>query len=58
MIWSVGVEERDAQRDMGEMEQRKKSGIDEPSLSSECRSEFTLIPNGATESGWSVSSRI
>ena len=58
MIWSVGVEGSGAERDMREMEQRKKSRIDEPSPSSECRSESALIPNGATDSGWSVSSRI
>ena len=48
VIWSVGVEGSGAERDMGEMEQRKKSGIDEPSPSSECRSKSALIPNGAT----------
>ena len=58
VIWSVGVVDSRAERDMGEMEHWKKSGIDEPSPSSECRSESALIPNGATESGWSVSSRI
>ena len=58
VIWSVGVEGSKAERDMGEMEQQKKSGIDKPSPSSMCRSESALIPNGATESGWSVSSRI
>ena len=40
-----------AERDMGEIEQRKKLGIDEPSPSSKCRSESVLIPNGATEFG-------
>ena len=34
VIWSVGVEGSRAERDMGEMEHQKKSGIDEPSLSS------------------------
>ena len=58
VIWSVGVEGNGAERDMGEMEQWKKSGIDEPSPSSECTRESTLIPNGATESGWSISTRI
>ena len=53
---SSGVE-----RDRGEMEQwrnqklmsqvRAQGGIDESSLSSECRSESALIPNGATKSG-------
>ena len=33
VIWSVGVESCGAERDMGKMEQRKKSGIDEPSPS-------------------------
>ena len=56
VIWSVGVEGSGAERDTGEMEQQKKSGIDELSPSSEFRSESALIPNGATESGWSVSS--
>ena len=58
VIWSVGVEGSGAERDMGEMKQWKKSGIDEPSPSSECSSESALIPNGATESSWSVGSRI
>ena len=45
---------------MGEMEQQKikklmsqvraQVGVDELSLSSECKSESALIPNGATES--------
>ena len=55
---SMEGEGSEVERDMGEMEQRKKLGINEPSWSSECRSESALIPNGATESSWSVSSQI